>query len=1230
LKLDKRLLRLIHSRQLAIYLIIALGLAGGIITVLHARTLSRVVAQVFLGGASLTEVAPLIIILAGLIVSRSSILWISETNASNLAIQLKAELRQRLFDHIQLLGPYFSGEEGDQLHRHTGELVNTAIEGVESLDAYISQYLPQLAIAALVPFALLVFIFPIDLLSGLILLLTAPLIPFFMILIGSLANSQTKQQWKTLSRLSTHFLDVIQGLTTLKIFSQSRAQVEIISRISDRYRQTTLGVLRIAFLSALVLELVATLSTAVVAVQIGLRLLYGYIDFEAAFFVLLLAPEFYLPLRMLGTRFHAGMAGVTAAKRIFEILETPPPVHQVSPPSDKTLPSSPISISFKEIHFTYPNGYSAIKGISFNVPAGQKVALVGPSGAGKSTISRLLLRFIEPNFGSILLNNLNLNEMSVEVSRQLISWVPQDPYLFHDTVTENIRLVNPSASMEEVITATRMAHAHEFIQRLPNGYETIVGERGQRLSGGQAQRIALARAFLKDAPILILDEATANLDPEHAMLIEEATFRLMEGRTCLIIAHRLKTILNTDLILVIDNGYLVESGTHTQLLDEGGIYQQLIKARAGSVKDKNRKSSENKKSEFQILTSPIPFSEMQAVDIIPATESTIPVSFRHVGHLIKLLAPFRWLVALSVLLGFITIASGVGLMATSAYIIAAAALQPSIAVLQVPIVGVRAFGVARGVFRYLERYISHDVAFRILAKMRVWFYQALEPLAPARLIHYRSGDLLSRAIADITTLENLYLRAVFPPLVAILVTLLITSFMNYFHLSLAVVTLAFLITAGVFLPFLVLLLNRKNGGFLIVSRANLHSAFIDGIQGMADLQAFCGESRQSRGVAVLIHSLRTAQQRLSWVGGMQTASGNLMAHLAAWVVLILAIPLVQQETIQGVYLPVLVLAALTSFEAIYPLPLAAQHIDSSLMAARRLLDIFDSPPTVRDPIIPLHLKYLSTDIEATFSKQGKKTTRSRKPLPPTIEFKNISFSYTCNEPPALQDISFKLQSGQYKAIVGPSGAGKTTLLNLMLRFWDYQQGKILLDEVDLRNFHQDQVRQLFALVPQRPHLFNATMRDNILIANPQANQSELDQATKFAQIHDLIQTLPKGYDTWIGEEGFRLSGGERQRLAIARAFLKDAPFLILDEFTANLDTITEQRIFQAARELMVNRSTLLISHRLYGLENADEILVLKDGSLIERGRHDELLDQKGIYWRMWELERSTIDFRPGI
>jgi ATP-binding cassette subfamily C protein CydD len=574
MNLDPHLLREARTARHWLALTVGLGWAGGIAAVLWARVLSRIISQVFLQRRTLGDVSSLLIVLLVIAAGHAGTIWASEVTANRVAGKVKADLRERFFAHVLTLGPAYVRDE------RTGELVNTAVEGVESLDAYLSQYLPQLALTVLVPVTFLILIFPLDALSGLVLLLTAPIIPVFMFLIGNLADAMTRKQWQLLSRMSAHFLDVLQGLTTLKLFGRARDQVQVIAQISDRFRATTLGVLRVAFLSALVQEMVTTLSTAIVAVEIGLRLLYGRLSFEQALFVLILTPEFYLPLRLLGTRFHASVSGVTAARRIFEVLERRQVNKDESRQGTLLSPCLPVSLSsvqFNNVHYAYDDGARpTLNGVSFQIDSGQRVALVGPSGAGKSTVAHLLLRFIEPQRGEIRVGGTSLLDVPATVWREPVAWVPQNPYLFNTSVAENIRLARPDAHMEDVIRAAREAHAHEFIQELPQGYDTLIGERGARLSGGQAQRLALARAFLKDAPLLILDEATSNLDPETEDLVRESIERLMQNRMTLIIAHRLSTVYRADQIVVLDAGRVVQAGTHDALLQRDGVYRRLV------------------------------------------------------------------------------------------------------------------------------------------------------------------------------------------------------------------------------------------------------------------------------------------------------------------------------------------------------------------------------------------------------------------------------------------------------------------------------------------------------------------------------------------------------------------------------------------------------------------------------------------------------------------------------
>jgi len=558
-------------------LAIVCGMAAGVFTIGQAAALSRTISMAFLQKMPLRELASFIYLFGLFSLLRAVAIWIQEIAAGKVARRVKDSVRDALIRKLLQLGPVRMKSE------RSGEISNTLLSGVDALDAYFSQYLPQLFLSTLIPVTILFFVFPNDLLTGFVFLLTAPLIPLFMILIGNIAQALTQKQWKTLSRLSAHFLDVLQGLTTLKILGRSREQIKMIADISNDFRVHTMNVLRVAFLSALVLELVSTISTAVVAVEIGLRLLYAKMAFENALFILILAPEFYLPMRLLGTRFHAGMEGTAAAQRIFQILETPTPVSPIAYSHVPDLEEA--TLTFESVSFSYDSGgRPALQEVSFALEPGKRTALVGPSGSGKTTITHLLLRFIEPESGRILVNGQPIETFNPDDWRRQIAWVPQNPHLFYGTIAENIRLGQPEASFAQIEQAARQAEIDDFIQALPQGYETLIGERGARLSGGQAQRLALARAFLKNAPFVILDEPTSNLDPEVEAKIQSAMQKLMQGRRVLLIAHRLSTSRTADRILVILKGRIQERGTHESLLRQNGLYKKLVTAYEGIVR----------------------------------------------------------------------------------------------------------------------------------------------------------------------------------------------------------------------------------------------------------------------------------------------------------------------------------------------------------------------------------------------------------------------------------------------------------------------------------------------------------------------------------------------------------------------------------------------------------------------------------------------------------------------
>ncbi len=872
------------------------------------------------------------------------------------------------------------------------------------------------------------------------------------------------------------------------------------------------------------------------------------------------------------------------------------------------------SLVFEDVCLEY-EGRRVLNNVSFELAVGQKTALVGRSGGGKSSLANLLLGFMQPTQGKISLGGEPLDAITPDAWRSQIAWVSQMPFLFQDSVLNNIRLGRPQASMQQVIQAAQMASAHDFIQALPQGYETRIGERGARLSGGQAQRIALARAFLRDAPLLILDEATANLDPLTEAELQVSMERLLQGRTALIIAHRLNTIRNADQILVMEQGEVVERGTHADLLAQNGLYTRLVQAPSMvEMEDRSLRSGEAIQYEHKDQGVALPdVRSSTAQENFPSLEETgrAPDAWL---RLLRFVLPFSGLAALSILAGFATVASSIGLMAASAYIISYAALAPSIAELQVAIVGVRFFGITRGLFRYLERYLSHQVTFRLLARLRTWFYQELEPLAPGRLLEHRSGDLLARILGDIESLENFYVRALAPPWVAFFVSLLALGILAGFELRLALVLLSFLALAGVFLPLLANMLARKSGARIVTVRAHLYAALVEGLQGMADLVANNRQTSQSQRIAAHIQALSSVQRRFSLLAALQPALGGFLANLALWAVLASAIPLVAGGQMNGVYLAVVALTALTSFEALTPLPVAAQYWGANLQAASRLFEIVDTPAEAASP-----------------GGTPASTPGPRREFPPALDLqvKDISFSYS-NAPmgtPATQvlnGISFDLPQGKHLAIVGPSGAGKSTLVNLLLCFYQVQKGQILLGGAALAELDAEKVRSKIAVISQSTYLFSASIRDNLRLARPQASQAQIEKAVEQAGLHHFIQDLPQGYDTWVGEHGMRLSGGERQRLAIARALLKDAPLLILDEVTTNLDALTERQVLAAISSFWQGRSALMITHRLADLPGVDEILVMEQGRVVERGSHAELLAQNGPYRRMWDIQNNIL------
>lgn len=574
--IDARLIAAGHAARRGLFAAVGLGFAAGLAVIGQAALLARIVTAIIFRHQPLAALMGDFEALAALFLLRAGLSWAGEIAAFRAAASVKADLRRRLLDHLFRLGPTYAAGAA------SADLAATAIEGVETLEPYLARYLPQMALVALVPLAILVAVFPFDWISGLALLVTGPIIPVFMVFVGYRAEAINRRQWRELLVMSAHFLDAVQGIATLKLFGRARDEVALIGRISDDYRRTTMAGLRVAFLTSAVLEFFASLSIALVAVLFGARLLHGDFSFFPAFFVLLLVPEFFSPLRGLATHYHARMSALAAAARIFDILDAKPDRRW----GREQPPAGAVSIVCRDLSVGYADGPAVLSQIGCVFPAGKTTAIIGRSGAGKSTLAAAILGFVAPRAGAILIDGATpLDTLDRAAWWRQLAYVPQAPRLFAGTVAENLRLARPSADDRALRDALVRARLLDDIENLPDGLATRVGEAGAGLSGGQAQRLALARAFLKNAPILILDEATAHLDLETEAAIAEAIFDLARDRTAIVIAHRLLTVRRADRILVLEAGCIVESGAHDALRAAGGAYAALLdigaKAAAG-------------------------------------------------------------------------------------------------------------------------------------------------------------------------------------------------------------------------------------------------------------------------------------------------------------------------------------------------------------------------------------------------------------------------------------------------------------------------------------------------------------------------------------------------------------------------------------------------------------------------------------------------------------------------
>ncbi|MBV9580872.1 MAG: ABC transporter ATP-binding protein, partial [Chloroflexi bacterium] len=1118
--LDWRLLNMTRGFRLRIALAAIVGLAAVPISMLRLTLTGQAMARAFTG-EPFNSLLGLLALIAGLIVVRAVLQLARDDIANDTAARMKASVRARLYAHILMLGA------GHFDQRRSGDAALTLVDGVEQLDPFFGQYLPQLIVAGLTPVLIFGFMAFLDVQTAAIFLVFALVTLIAPAAFHKLNSTASMAFRRAQADTAAEFLDNIQGLGTLKAFGQSRQRGERLAARARYLYRSTMWVLGVNIATGSITLLGISAGAAVALGWGAIRVQAGQLSLATLLVVLLLGVEVFRPLRDLVQLFHSSMLAVAATRGLYGLLDSAP---EVQPPANPISPEElrPV-VRFEHVTFGYAGGRRpALTDVSFDLEPGQSLGVVGPSGAGKSTLVNLLLRFVDPQQGRVLLDGHDLRDLPLERLRSQVAVVAQDTYLFYGSVADNLRVARPAATQEELEAACRAANAHQFIVDMPGGYATLIGERGVRLSGGQRQRLAIARALLKDAPILVLDEALSSVDAENESTIQQALDHLQRGRTTLIIAHRLSSVASADRIVVLDRGQLVEEGSPRELLaHEDGVYYRLMAAQRAAVPLMlSGDELEAEPEPIQSLSARLALnggghshshSHSHAHAPAPAQVGaalTERVSASQIWlRLFKLVRPWGWETACVFLLGPLQAGAQVALGVISALLVTQvvnnANLSPWLWALALIVP-------AAAVLRWLDSWVSHDLAYRLLAELRIRLYQLLDPLAPAYLVRRRSGDLVSTLLGDVELIELFYAHTISPLVVAVLVPAFVLIVLAMLAPPLAVVLVPFLI--GVALtPTLAARQSSRLGTALRETTGEVTAHAIDSVQGLRTIAAFdYGDARMTE---VAMHSQQLGGLRREFLRWQAVQNGVIegLMGLGALAVMTAGVRLVTEGELARTALPLATLLAAASFQPVITIVTVAKELHQTIGAARRYFAVEDEPVPVQDGPAPLPERLDSIG----------------------VAFDSVTFAYNQTERPALRDVGFELRPGKTVAIVGRSGAGKTTVAHLLLRFWDPQTGQIQIQGEDIRQFKLDDLRSLMALVAQDTYLFNTSLRDNLRLGRPEASDEDVLEAARAANVDEFALGLPDGYDTPVGERGLQLSGGQRQRVSIARALLKN-------------------------------------------------------------------------------------------
>jgi ATP-binding cassette subfamily C protein CydCD len=1101
------------SPALRRHLVVCVGLAvvTTLVVLSQAEALGRQLPKLLAG--DLEAAGPLAAVLAVVGITRFAVGWLTEVSASSAAAATRRAITRRVVDHTLVL------DEAGSATATPARVTTLVTDGVDALDPWIRSYLPALCLAAILPLAAGVRILIADPTSAAILLVAIPLIPVFMVLIGKFADERTKRQWATLQHLAGHFHQVLVGLPTLRLFGRAPAQVARVREVAERYRAAIMHTLRVAFLSAATMELLATLSVALVAVTIGYRLTIGTIALSTALTVLLLAPECSLPIRRVGAAFHAAQAGTDAAAEIHDLLST-----STTPdgPVD-TLAAAPSPVALRIVGATVVDAERGhrVGPVDAVVTPGSLVALVGASGAGKSTLLDAIRGRLRLHRGAVELDGIDVLLLSRRARAEVLAWIPQ----LTDPVGPDLRSVvagcapTEPAGVDEVLAALDLL---ELAERRP-------GE----LSGGERQRVAVARALLRcrqnaRVRLLLADEPTSHLDAERAALVLAALRSVARSGPAVVVATH--------------DPRLIEAADEVVLLDD------LPRAAEDWRRDDRADGS----------TVAAPRSDAAArgpaAPDLGANESAIiDGSPRDMAWFRRSERPMRWRLVGARAIGIATEACAVGLAATAAWLVIRASERPSFADLALAAVAVRAFALGKAVLRYLERLASHDATFRVLAAVRAAVVERVGQVAPAGIPGWGRGDVMARVVDDVDRLADKELRVTAPLVSGLAVGLAAVVGASLVAPAFGLAYAVAVVVTAVALPIGARLLTASTARRQADARAGLSSAVLELSEHADELTATGTETawtdRIEHGVGALAREERRRGARIGALEGMAALAAPL---------LVAAIVLVDRSlggAATGPVLGVVVLVPFALFEVLTPLLHAGSQQAVVLAAAARVRALLDTPDPVADPAEPVAV-----------------------PDRPVVRLDDVTLRWPHRDADVVSGLDLRLEPGDRVRIDGPSGTGKSTIAAALVRFVDVREGRYVLDHVDAVDIRGDDVRRVVTWSQQSPWIAASSLRTNLHIAAPDASDEELWRALDAVQLSDWAVALPDGLSTPVGQDGEAMSGGQRQRLALARILLAGHQVVVLDEPTAHLDTETATRVLRDLLAALGGRTVVVMGH----------------------------------------------------